>query len=281
MAKLAPDERWQKHIAERTDALRISRDFKRLRREGLKLLGRRLLLTEQEWLPAWKGVAGKDEYLLWHQDCARVGERFGLAPWTVEMACLLKRYRPEKQPHVAEIMWPRIRVVTNSTNDLFLRHLCHHAYSLGSRVVRGEEFIGDAGLYLNPPLPAEELAPSNKPPMLSAFTMRVEWPPLYPPEAARQMAKEATDMERKLLKLLGYRVPKRIRSSPITGQARKYELDKIRPLPRGRIYDIVDKVYEHEGGESSGPIDKRRHDIVKSKRNKLKKKLIDPYQESK
>jgi hypothetical protein len=264
VAKLIPKERWQKHISERVDALKISRDFIRLRRKGLKFLGRSKLLKAAEWLPSWKGVMGSEEYLNWYQDCTRVGERFGLAPWTVEMACLLKGYRPEKQPLVAEVLWPRIRVVTNNTNDLFLRHLCHHAHSLGLRVVRGEDFTGDTGLYFNPPLPADILTPASKPPIQSAFAMRVEWPPRYPPEAARQIQKGASDMGKQLL--LGYKVPKRLRSSPTTAEARKYKLDRTRPLSSGQIYDIVSKVYGPEAEESSEFADQRKRNIVKAKK---------------
>ena len=281
MAKLTPDERWQKHISQRVDALTISRDFKRLRRKGLKLLGRSKLLTATEWLPSWKGVIGSAEYLRWYQDCTRVGDRFGLAPWAVEMACLLKGYHPKKQPLVAEVLWPRTRVVTNSTNDLFIRHLCYHAYSLGLRVVRGEDFTGDAGLYLNPPLPVDVLKPANKPQMQSAFTMRVEWPPQYPPEAARQIQKKASAMEKQLLELLGHKVPKRLRSSPTTAEAKKYKLDITRSLSGGGIYDIVDKVYGPNVQESGGLEIQRKRNIVKSKRHKLKKKLVEPYWENK
>jgi hypothetical protein len=72
--------------------------------------------------------------------------------------------------------------------------------------------------------------------------MRVETPPGYPPEAASQLQKRAAELERVLLRRLGYSVPERLRTSPLVTQEKDLKIGKG-PLSSRATYEIIDKIY--------------------------------------
>jgi hypothetical protein len=100
------------------------------------------------------------------------------------------------------------------------------------------------------------------------FTIRVETPTGYPPEAACQLQKEANKLARKLSEHMGHRVPKRLRSSKLVTMAEVLEV-KEGPLPRGKIYDIIDKIYP-DGDLSK---DQQRRKLITSRRHRVRKRL--------
>jgi len=278
MSRTAPEERWRKHVYERFTALRQSGELEKLRAEGqdimkrLGILTRKRLLTTQEWWQTFSQRASSPEYRAWHDKCRIVGERFGLAPWVVAMACLLRGYQPEKQPHVMEAEWPRIRVVSESTEPLFLQWLSYEAQRLGLYVIQRHGSVETTLLNLNG-APSNQLSPSQRPPRDRAFYMRVETPPGYPPEAASQLHKEAGRLAKELLRRLGYSIPQRLRTSRVATMA-----DKLRVadehLACGDVYRIMDKIY----GDKDITRDRQRRSTIKTRRHRLKKRLTKPYE---
>lgn len=278
MATTTPEERWRRHVYERFTALRQSGELEKLRAEGqdiLKRLGiltRKRLLTAQEWWQTFSQRASSPEYRAWHDKCRTVGERFGLAPWVVAMACLLRGYQPEKQPHVMEAEWPRIRVVSESTEPLFLQWLSYEAQRLGLYVIQRHGSVETTLLNLNG-APSNPLSPSQRPPRNTAFHMRVETPTGYPPEAANHLQKEAGRLAKELLMRLGYSIPQRLRTSSMVSMA-----DKLRVadehLAYGDVYRIMDKVY----GDEDITRDRQRRSTIKTRRHRLKKRLTKPYE---
>ena len=74
-----------------------------------------------------------------------------------------------------------------------------------------------------------------------------------------------------LARLMGHRIPKRLRPSKLVTMSEVLEANKG-PLPRGRIYDIVDKIYP-DGDLSK---DQQRRNLTASRRYKVRKRLLDP-----
>ena len=102
MAKRLPVDRWKAHVLEGYEAFLAFDGFQRLRRKGLKALSLTKLLTAGEWWEASNGLMRSGQYRVFQEDCHAVGEQYGLAQWTVEMACLLRGYEPSGQPFVME-----------------------------------------------------------------------------------------------------------------------------------------------------------------------------------
>ena len=275
IVKLEPQERWKKNVRERFAALKVSNEFERLRQRGLDVLGRKRLLTPEEWWTVLGKVWSSPEYGEWHQECRRLGDRFGLAPWTIEMACLLKDYTLDTQPHVAAVQWPQIGVVTDCTDQVFLEWLCYEAQRLNLHIYQREgssdHRTGRIG-YGSPPL--TPLTASSKPPRHKAFMMRVDIPVDFPPEAARNLQKSASDLGRELLERLGYRVWRRQRGSKLMSRA--VELRAGEPeLASGEIYDIIDGIYGEYGPMTD---DQQRRELIKSQRKKVRRRLKDRYE---
>ena len=102
-----------------------------------------------------------------------------------------------------------------------------------------------------------------------AFSIRVETPMGYPPEAASQLQKEANKLARQLAERMGFRLPKRLRTSKLVTMSEVLEAEKG-PLPRGAIYDIIDNVYP-DGDLSK---DQRRRKLTASRRHRVRKRLL-------
>lgn len=272
MPKSVPIERWQEHILERITALRLSEKLKSLRRRGLAVLHRRKLFTNEEWWLSFSQRATSPEYLNWCKECETVANEFGLVVWVVTMMCLLKGYHPEGDIGIMVIErdWPRIRITTDSTNPLFLKSLSRKARQLGLITVQKLHGIETTLVHT---LSADERSVS----VLSqetfsphdTFKISVETPVGFPPEAASKLQKEASRLGRELARSLGYRVPKRLRTSKLVCMSEVLEADKG-PLPKGAIYDIVDKVYS-DGDLSK---DQQRRKLIASRRHKVRKRLL-------
>jgi len=260
MARVSPEDRWLRHTLERFAALRQSGELSRLRKEGLTILGRKKRFTPEEWFKSFSERASCPEYRAWHTKCEVAGKRFGLAPWMVVCSCLVSRYDPGEQPFVVEAQWPRIRVVTENTNPLFLQWLSYEAHRLGLYVIQRQGSIEATILSITPPDSA--LPPSQKPPRDSAFIMRVETPPGYPPEAAQKLQKKGSRLAKELLRRLGYLIA---------------IADKLRvsdsQLARGEAYNLIDVIYKTDDLSQ----DQKKRNIVASRRHKLKKRLIKQY----
>lgn len=277
MAKLKPDERWQRHVLERFQAFRLSVELPKLRAEALRALGRTRLLTAEEYakLPLTKGPLAYDSS--WQKKCETIAQRFGLAHWTVKMACLLKGYDPRKLPFPIGAQWPTVRIVTENTDEVFLEHLFHHALCFGVYVdvQRGGSrtaviFPDSCPVYG----PLESLlTDSHRPPKEQAFKVELSVPPGYPPEALAELARFAAHLSRELLRRLGYKAPKRLRTSPLIDIATELGVSKKR-LTEEETIQIIDKLYpEHEISQ-----ERRLLGLVKSRKHKVRKRLVKPYQ---
>jgi len=272
MGKRTPRERWDKHVEERVIAFRNSNEFRRLRRRGLSVIGRTRLLNVLEYWQGWSQWMSLSEFVKWREKTQAVGEIFGLAQWTVELLCLLKNYRPDQSSLVAEVIWPRIRVVTGVEDTLFQKWLCYHAWTLGLKVIFKKGPVETVLLWLDFAIqPQDELPVSSLPPQHTAFLMRVETPTLFPPEARTELENEAANLERKLLRDLGYiNVPRRLRSSPLVKKASQLRASTDR-LPRRGLYKIAPET----SGDDFATVeeDKQLVKTLKTQRHRVRKRL--------
>lgn len=271
MGRLSPEELWRRHTIERFIAFKQSGELKRLHRKGLATCGRKKGFTGNEWFESFHKRYPSPEYQAWHNECEAVAEKFGLAPGTVVCACLVAGYDPEKELSVIEGQWPQLRVITEQTNSLFLQWLSYEAQRLGLYVVQRQGSVETTLLNLNSP-PDSALPPSEKPPRDSAFYLRVEIPLGYPPEAARKLQEKADQLAKELSRRLGYPTPQRLRDSPLVAMADKLKVAK-HPLASGEAYNIIDDIY----GENLTD-DQKKRKLVASRRHRLRKRLIEPYQ---
>ena len=274
MGRLAPEELWRRHTIKRFVAFKQSGELDRLRKKGLSICGRKKRYSPEEWFHSFSRRYSLPGYREFAMECAAVGERFGLASWTVYCACLVLQYEPAEQPFPIEIEWPVVRVVTKSTEPDFLTKLAYEAQMLGLYVVQRQGSVDNVHLLAHP-VPLCQLepppVPSSLPPRESAFSIRVEVPIGYPPEAGARLQKEVSRLARELARSLGYPMPHRLRSSPLVSMASTLRVGE--KLSFGEAYDIVDDVY---GGDLTD--DEKRRRLIGSRRHRLKKRLIEPHQ---
>jgi len=246
MSKITPEERWRKHIMERYEAFKLSGELRKLRAEGLKILRRKKLYTSEEWNDTFRQRAYSHEFRTWYEKCETIGERFGLARWTIEMACLLKGYKPERMPFVLESEWPRIRIVTENTDPVFLTRLAYETQRLGLHVIQRQGSVEATYIFTNP-VPIMFLEPpplpTNLPPLNNAFHIRVEVPVGYPPEGTAKLNKKAGQIAKEVLKCLGYSISQRLRTSNLASKASDLKIGEGK-LQSGEIYNIIDNVCE-------------------------------------
>ena len=211
---------------------------------------------------------------------AAVAARYGLAPETARLLCLVKGYRPEKDVFRIEAPAPSVRILLGDEIDpVFRAWVLHEAWRLGLRVLQEIPGVGDVAVIAIPfpPRPHEPLTDAHRPPRPQAFRLRVDTPPFYPPEAAAEWHREGQRSSHELLRRLGYPVPERLRPSPAAGQAAKLRLDKDR-LGRHEAGDIAEDLYG-EGPDGEGWTDdaQRRRRRVSSQRYRLRQRLsVDP-----
>ena len=288
MGKLMPKERWQRYLMERYEAFKLSGELNKLRKEGLTILRlKKLYPSTDEWNSNFRERAYSQEYRAWRQKCEEVGKRFGLSDSVIVFACLLKGYNPQKMPFSMESKFPYIRIVTESTNSSFLANLAWEAQRFDLNVVHKRENTeivlvvpgviqrreDNGALEVVPAEKLPSLTPSDRPPFHAAFYIRVETPLEYPPELARELQKRASQVERELLRRLGYPARQRLRTSPLVGLAQDLKVGK--PLTAVDGYDIQDKLY----GEDDRGHDQNNRKSINSRRHKLKNRLVDPYKE--
>lgn len=281
---MPPQELWRKHLLERYHAFKLSGDWHLLRKEGLRILGRRALLTAAEWTATFHERASSKEYRAWHEKCTVEGQRFGLAPWVVAWTCLLENYQPEDQLHEIGSQWPSVRVITESTDPQFLAWLTYHARKLGLYVIQRHGSVEATQVFINPRPMSEMMAPSNPtslPPLHAAFHMRVDVPVGYPPNAAGQIQKEAGLLAKRLLMSLGYPPFQRLRSSSLIEMAKVLDVKKQR-LPRRKLYEIVATTAPEEELEGdltniSVQKDRQKTRVLKSRKYQLRQRLVEPY----
>lgn len=270
MPKKNPQELSQRLLTERFIALKHSKDLLKVRAKGLAILGRKKMFTLAEWTLSFGKRVSTPGFITWGNiECKALGERFGLASWVVAMTCLVRRYDPMKHPLISiGAEYPQIRVVTDNADHVFITKLAYEAQKLGLIVIcrqaSRESVLILPGYIIDVPTPIE------KPPLYSAFKMRIELPNGYPHDAARVLQTQATKLQRELLLRLGYVVPKRLRTSSLSSIVSELEVKKNR-LSSGATYGIIDKLY----GDDDLSQDKQRRNVVKVRRHRLKKRLHD------
>ena len=279
MSKLAPEELWRRYILERYEAFRQSGKLEELSKEGLEACGREARFTPLEWARSpMRERYSSTRYMEWYHKCENFAQKFGLAVWTVVCACLISGYEPGEAGLIVESEWPRIRVITESTDTQFIARLAYEAQLRGLHVIAREGSVETAQLLLNP-VPIMNIEPppmpSSIPPQASAFHMRVETPVGYPPEAARSLQKAAIELGKEILRALGYSVPKRLRTSRLVSKAEDLRIAE-KQLPKRGLYEIVAQTSD----EGSAWEDEQRCKTVKTQRHRLRKRLIKPYEAS-
>ena len=259
-------------------AFTLSEEFSSLRTEGLAILKRKTLLTVSEWWSFSDKQLSK-EYRKWYEKCKLAGEHFGLAPWVVEMACLLKGYNPEKDVHPIGIKWPRVRVVTDITDIQFLNWLAYHAQNLGLYVVKRQGLVETPHVLLfSIPIGCvpEPLPPASYPDLAATFQIRVEIPNKYPPKAAAILQAEAGKAAKELMAALGYKSYRRLRTSGLIKSAKSLKISTKR-LPDRGLYEMV--VEQWPDDELASPeIDTKRANLIKSRRHQLRRRLVHPFE---
>lgn len=268
MKKLAPKDRWLIYLKERIKALKLSDKLEPLRAKGLSVVHRKKQYTVEEWWQSFQIRAKSPEYLKWYEECETFANEFDLAPWVVATMCLLKGYKPEKDVRfmAMERDWPRIRMVTESTNAEYLRRLSYEAQHLGLCVVQRVHGVETTLLNIDPVTVFSTPRKLNKG---DTFIIDIQTPVGYPPEAASQLQKEANRLARELARRIGLSMPQRLRVSKLVTISEVLEAEKG-PLPRGRIYDIIDKIYP-DGDLSK---DQQRRKLTASRRYKVRKRLL-------
>lgn len=274
MGRSVPEELWRRHTLERFIALKQSGELDRLRRKGLTICGRKKRFTGKEWFKSFHKRYSSSEYREWVNECEAIGQKFGLASWTVVCACLVSGYDPEKEPFPVEVQWPKIRVVTEQSDPLFLHWLSYKAHRLGLYVVQRQGSVETTLVPLNFP-PSSPLPVGQRPPPDCTFYMRVEVPPGYPPQAGKKLLKDAKRREKELLRRLGYSVSERLRSSSLVSMAD--ELKPMEALPKRGLYELVTELWPDDEG-STVDVDEARRKLVKSRRHKLRKRLVEKYE---
>jgi len=173
-------------LEERIKALKLSGKLEPLRVKGLAVLHRKNQYTNEEWWQSFHQRAKSPDFLKWYEECETIANEFDLAPWVVSMTCLLKGYKPEKDVGfmAMERNWPRVRMVTESTNMQYLRRLSYEAHQLGLYVVQRVHGVETTLLNLDPITAISTPRKLNKD---DIFTIVVETPVGYPSEAASQL----------------------------------------------------------------------------------------------
>jgi hypothetical protein len=168
---------------------------------------------------------------------------------------------------VVESDWAKVRIVTEHDDQEFVGWLSNYATAMGMRVIlkhgSGEQTL----VHPTPMLSDEHLSPEHRPPLKTAFVIRVETPALYPIELGRELQAEAQRMGRLLLRLLGYRVPKRVRPSPWADKERQLRVGKP-PPPYGIAQMAADLYPEPEDTCGSDEEDGKRYSRVTSARKR-------------
>jgi hypothetical protein len=159
-------------------------------------------------------------------------------------------------------------MITESTNMQYLRRLSYEAHQLGLYLVQRVHGVETTLLNLDPINSFSTLGKLNK---NDKFKIGVEVPLVYPPEAASQLQNEAIRLARELAKRRGHQVPKRLRTSKLVAMSEVLEAEKS-PLSRGKLYDIVDKIYP-DGDLSK---DQQRRKLTASRRHRVRKRLYNP-----
>ena len=283
MARLPPEELWRRHILEGYYSFKVSADWRQLRREGMLILGRRALFTNEEWASSFHERAISQEYRAWYHKCSVEGQRFGIAPDMVVWTCLLRNYRAENL--VAPSRFPSIRVITESADQQFVGWLTFQARKLGLYVVQRVGSVEVTQVLLNPvpmslmPAPPR---PSSLPPLHSAFYIRLDFPVDYPSKAADHMRQKAGVLGKNLLGAVGYEGFQRVRPSSLLNQTGILDVQKRR-LTRRKLFEIVAETAPES--ELEGDIDyisvendRTRTMVLKSRKHQLRKRLVKPHE---
>jgi len=271
MSKRSPLQRWRDYELERLAAFERSADRRRLRRIGLALFGRTRTFPWQEWFVFQKPV-DRTVQLRFIHECRPVAAAWGLEESVVVSSSIVRGgYPAERFPWPVPILrgQPSARlVVPGDATPLCVAWLQYavdtlpRARSIGLRAAQTIEG-GEVTLISIPwPVqPDEPLMPDLRPQRERAFRLRVETPPLFPPEAASEFARIAQHACRDVLRLLGYPAPERLRRSNVSAATGgKLHLDRARLRSR-ESGDIAEDVY----GEGAALDPQLRRRVVKQR----------------
>jgi hypothetical protein len=226
-----PAQRWRDLHLDAFEGFRHSVDFTRLSEEGLRALGCAFRLSTKEFEEVVTSLDDRTEWGKFIARCNEVGAAYGLDPRTVLRASVVKGYRPdiEGEEHFDHAFRrAELVIVTDLDADLgspFFTNLLGRASELGLPVqTRSVLFLpGGGGTMVRADgVPTTfalwewvELTNDQRPPLSTAFRVRVEFPPRFLSESACERARGAIQAQNELARRLGYRVPRRTRRRSI------------------------------------------------------------------
>ncbi len=217
------ERRWLEHHIDAYDKFLGTSEYAQLKRRGLELLGRSTQVKVGQWLSIIRGVdVLSAEWQSFDEECRDVGKRLGLDRDTVQLGCLIDRYRPERFDFPLEASPPTMTLVFDGdTKTPFFINVLRHAADVGLTVsskagrfppahrgfvAQGSDVIGRYPLWEE-----TEITSDQRPPLATAFKVRLEFPPVFPPELAVEWTRSAVNAQNELARRLGYPVRLRLR----------------------------------------------------------------------
>jgi hypothetical protein len=228
------EQRWRDVHLDAFEEFRHSLDRERLRNDGLYTLGLTAQPTAEELFDRIGRMEDPEKVAAWlrfNERCGEVGAAYGLDARTTMMGSLARGYRPDAEGEKffdLAATKARLEIVTDLDADLkspFFTNLLSAAGALGLTVqtasgrfpptragvtTRGDQVVG-----MVPSWGWVELTAEQRPPLAKAFRVRLELPPRFPPELATQWARRGVQSENALARMLGYRVPQKLRRKSI------------------------------------------------------------------
>lgn len=184
--------------------LRADKHWTNIKVEYLTVLGRTTQFpSSREWWrrrEEWRNTR-EEEFWRFQRQIADLAERYDVAPWVIERDLAIKGYHPSQEPYVWEASWPRVSVTTDQGG-------------ITDRLLRSCWQIG-VPLRVSPPR-RSQLAETHdpEPEWLTRIWAEVQLPPAFPPGEASKLTRKAVSLLRGALKLAGYPVALRARSTP-------------------------------------------------------------------
>ena len=218
MTKTTPNIRSLAEIENRFDLFKASEAYKWLQGKVLAILGLDHPITTSEWSREFMSKAWSNtEYMAWWEEMRTEAHKAGLSESVVELTCLVEDL--DLGAIVRVPSWPTVTVVASTNDREFLGCLLYWSMRVGAELdlnIRVAFLEGDQerGISVQPwsiPEPERPLDLSTMPGREQALSVRIEFPPSIPFEEIVDFARRSRQAGRKVLRRLGYDVPRRER----------------------------------------------------------------------
>ena len=216
--KTTPNIRSLAEIENRFDLFKASETYIRLQEKVLDILGLDHQITTSEWSREFMSKAWSNtEYMGWWEEMRTEAHKAGLSESVVELTCLVEDL--DLGAIVKVPSWPSVTVVASTNDREFLGCLLYWSKRVGAELdlnIRVAFLEGDQerGISVQPwsiPEPERPLDLSRMPGREEVLSVRIEFPPSIPFEEIVDFARRSRQAGRKVLRRLGYDVPRRER----------------------------------------------------------------------